>query len=127
MVCWGRWRTINGNRVCIEDPLARPLIFVAVAAVITVIGSGTAVSAAAISTVTAETAVSQSLSVRVNNSRSAARRGQYDNAWLRMGLRYINRQTRTDPGCTAHSTGQVRKMFPDRPVPRAATVADHAG
>ena len=62
-------------------------------------------------TIKGNRAVSQSLSARVSNGRSAARRGQYSNAWLRMGLRHISRQTRTDPGCTAHSTGQVRKCF----------------
>lgn len=40
---------------------------------------------------TVEAAAAQSLSVRVSNGRSAARRGQYSNAWLRMGLRHISR------------------------------------
>ena len=111
MVCWGRWRTINGKPVCIEDRFAKPFVFLTVALSVLVTAGGTAVTAASIGTATAEAAVSPSLSVRISNSRSAARRGQHSNAWLRMGLRSVSRQVRTDPGCTAHSFGQVRECF----------------
>jgi hypothetical protein len=89
--------------------VAVAMVFTA-AAIVGVAGGGGAAASAA-RTGTAEAAVSQSLSVRITNSRSAARRGQYSDAWLRMGLRSISRQVRTDPGCTAHSFGQVRKCF----------------
>lgn len=115
MVCWGRWRTINGKPVCIKDPLAKPFIFLTVALSVLVTAGGTAVTATSIGTVTAEAAISPNLSVRVTNSRSAARRGQVTEAWRRMGLRAVTRaagrETRRELGCTATSSGQVGQFF----------------
>lgn len=106
-----KWRTLPGRGPVPIRPKKNSGVVVTVAMVFTataIVGVGGATAAG---TVTADAAVSQSLSVRITNSRSAARRGQYSNAWLRMGLRSISRQVRTDPGCTAHSFGQVRKCF----------------
>ena len=111
-----KWRTLPGRGPVPITPPKKPKdsgVVVAVAMVFTaaaIVGGGGAAASAA-RTGTAEAAVSQSLSVRITNSRSAARRGHYSDAWLRMGLRSISRQVRTDPGCTAHSFGQVRKCF----------------
>lgn len=108
-----KWRTLPGRGPVPITP-KKPKnsgVVVTVAMVFTasaIVGVG---GAGAAGTVTADAAVSQSLSVRITNSRSAARRGQYSNAWLHMGLRSVSRQVRTDPGCTAHSFGQVRKCF----------------
>ena len=111
MICWGHWRTINGKRVCIKDPLSKPLIFLTFALIASAIAGGTAVGAAPVGGATAEVTVTQSLSVRITNSKKAARQGRHSEAWLRMGLRSVSRQVRHDPGCAAHSFGQVRKCL----------------
>jgi hypothetical protein len=60
---------------------------------------------------TVESAVAQSIQVRTTNSKNAARRGQYDEAWRRMGLRAATREIRRDLECAVHSYSQVREFF----------------
>lgn len=111
--CWTQFRTRKDGVVYpIPGPCQKAFAALVVLLALASTGAASVGAAAAVGgATTVEAAAAQSLSVRVSNGRSAAQRGQYSNAWLRMSLRHISRQTRTDPGCTAHSTGQVRKCF----------------
>lgn len=113
---WGYWRTLpDGRRVCIEIRGARPIFALAMVLVLSALAAGgVTVGAASIGAATAtaaESTAAQSASARAIRGRSAARQGRHSEAWLRMGLRSVSRQIRTDPECVAHSFGQVRECL----------------
>lgn len=72
---------------------------------------GVALSAATASGGAVESVVSQSIQTRITSSSNAARRGQYREAWRRMGLRAISREIRRELQCAVHSYGQVQQFF----------------
>lgn len=132
VVCWGRWRTINGKPVCIEDGLAMPAVVVSILLTLTVVGSTAAAmigstaavgGAPAAGGATVDVAVGRTIQARTTSSRNAARRGQYEEAWRRLGLRAVRSAVRSaarnnaTPGqeCTANSTGQVRECLQSTP------------
>ncbi|GAB3582765.1 hypothetical protein GCM10027445_56530 [Amycolatopsis endophytica] len=47
--------------------------------------------------------------------KDAARKGQRQQAWSRMGLRQLRQTARAELTCTAHSYGQVREFFARHP------------
>lgn len=113
MVCWGRWRTINGKPVCIKDKMSKPVVITALVLVTSAVGGGAVggVGGTARAGSAAESVVGQSIQTRVTSSRNAARRGQYSQAWQRMGLRVVTRDNQQELECAAHSYGQVREFF----------------
>lgn len=112
-----KWVTINDKPVCIvpsgtKQTFAVAMVLIASGLGAALAGGGGVAGASSIgAAAAAESAATQSLSVRVSRGKSAARQGRHNEAWLRMGLRSISRQVRTDQDCTAHSTGQVRKCL----------------
>jgi hypothetical protein len=57
----------------------------------------------------------------MTSSKNAARKGQYNEAWRRMGLRALTREVKRELECPVHSYGQVREFFvrtPCRPLQR---------
>lgn len=119
MVCWGRWRTIKGNRVCIVDKSAKPTVAVAAVLIVASVAGGGVGVAASAGGAAVDSVAAQSIQVRVTNSRNAARKGRYSETWRRMGLRVvtraitreIRREVQRELECTAHSYGQVREFF----------------
>lgn len=51
----------------------------------------------------------------VGNSRKAARRGQHDEAWRRLGFRPARRAIERHAECVVHSYGQVQQFFVRNP------------
>jgi hypothetical protein len=91
---------------------------------LTAVGSTAAISGAtAAGGATVDVAVGRTIQARTTSSRNAARRGQYEEAWRRLGLRAVRSAVRSaarnnaTPGqeCTANSTGQVRECFQSTP------------
>lgn len=74
-----------------------------------VVGGGVSATVAAGGAV--ESVVGQSIQARITSSSNAARRGQYREAWRRMGLRAISREINRELQCAVHSYGQVREFF----------------
>jgi hypothetical protein len=109
------WVTIDGNRVPIVDKWAKPTFALAMVLVLSSLAAGGATAGATAAGTAAESAVSQNITVRANQGKRSARQGRHNEAWLRMGLRVINRQVRTDRDCTAHATGQVRTCLKQEP------------
>jgi hypothetical protein len=48
---------------------------------------------------------------QINSSKNAARRGQYDEAWRRLGVRAGRKAFKRELRCAANSYGQVREFF----------------
>lgn len=113
MGCWSRWRTLpDGRRVPISGPAPceKALAAVVVLLTLTVIG-GVGVSGASAAGGAVESVVGQSIQTRITSSSNAARRGQYREAWRRMGLRAISREINRELQCAVHSYGQVQQFF----------------
>lgn len=70
-------------------------------------------------------------STRASRGKSAARSGRYNDMWLRMGLRSIDRQVRIDRNCASFSTGQIRDCLRREPCVRMkrslGTISDGRG
>jgi hypothetical protein len=109
----GCWRTINGNRVWIENCgeawKATLLVTVALASASgATVGAGSAVGGSGVS-------VSADVSVRINpkardrSSRSVVRRLE------RAGFRIRPQFEVSDSDCAAHSYGEVQRWFRDNP------------
>jgi hypothetical protein len=112
MVCWGRWVTLkDGRRVCIEDKSSMATVGVAVFLIVSALASGGVVAATSVGGAAVDSVVGQSIQARTTNSKNAARRGRYDEAWRRMGLRTVTREIKRDLECAVHSYGQVREFF----------------
>lgn len=114
MVCWGRWRTINGKRVCIEDKWAKPTFAVALVFAATGLAGAGAASATALGTGTTAEAFSSeadAMATRVSQGRSAARQGRHTEAWTRLGYRILRNQIRHETDCALHATGQVAQCL----------------
>ena len=86
---------------------------IAVAVLLTsaLVGTGGGLTAATTSGGAVESVVAQSIQTRITSSSNAARRGQYREAWRRMGLRAISREIRREVQCAVHSYGQVQEFF----------------
>jgi hypothetical protein len=109
----GCWRTINGNRVyienCFEPWKATVIVTVAlVAGGTTAAGAGSVVSGPGVS-VTADVGVRVNLKARDRNSRSVRVRLE------RRGLRIRARHETADIDCAAHSYGEVQQWFREHP------------
>lgn len=76
-----------------------------------VASGGVALSAATAGGGAVESVIGQSIQARITSSSNAARRGQYREAWRRMGLRAISREIRRELQCAVHSYGQVQQFF----------------
>lgn len=63
----------------------------------------------------ADSAVSQGVRTGKANSKDAARKGQQDEAWRRVGLRVTKKSIRQELDCIAHSFGQVQQFFVREP------------
>lgn len=139
MACWNtRWRNIDGRNIPIKPDCSKEVSIVGAVLVIAALSAGSVVGAAATgSGAAAESVTAQSIQVRVTNSRTAARRGQYSEAWRRMGLRAVTRavtgearrevqrEVRRELECAAHSSGQVQgflRRSPCSSLDRALTV-----
>jgi hypothetical protein len=107
---WGHWVTIKGRPVFIEGPGEKVIVgVVAFVCAVAVAGGGVGGTAAVGGAV--DSTVGQSIQVRTTNSKNAARKGQYNEAWRRMGLKAVTRQVRRELECAVHSYGQVREFF----------------
>ena len=109
----GCWRTINGNRVYIEncsDPWkATVLVTLALASAGgTAAGVGSTVGSSGVS-VSADVGVRVNAKARDHSSRSVTRRLE------RVGLRVRPRFEVGDADCAAHSYGEVQRWFREHP------------
>lgn len=104
-------------------------IAVAVLLASALVGTGGGLTAATASGGAVESVVAQSIQTRITSSSNAARRGQYREAWRRMGLRAISREIRRELQCAVHSYGQVQEFFlrtPCRSLQRTLVVIGDA-
>lgn len=93
------------------------------------VGTGAGLTAATASGGAVESVVAQSIQTRITSSSNAARRGQYREAWRRMGLRAISREINREVQCAVHSYGQVQEFFlraPCRSLQRTLVVIGDA-
>ena len=109
----GCWRTINGNRVyienCSEPWKATVLVTLALASAGgTAVGVGSATSGSNVS-VSADVGVRVNARARDHDSRSVVRRLE------RIGLRFRPRWETADTDCAAHSYGEVQRWFREHP------------
>ena len=109
----GCWRTINGNRVyienCSEPWKATVLVTLALASAGgTAVGVGSATSGSGVS-VSADVGVRVNAKARERNSRSVVTRLE------RIGLRVRPRFEVADTDCAAHSYGEVQRWFRGHP------------
>jgi hypothetical protein len=110
----GHWITKNGQRIYINGNGKKKGEAIAVAVLLAsalVSSGGAALSAATASGGAVESVIGQSIQTRITSSSNAARRGQYREAWRRMGLRAISREIRRELQCAVHSYGQVQQFF----------------
>jgi hypothetical protein len=110
------------------------LVVAAGAAVAVAAGGGGVIGGGAASTSvgsTAESVLARTLNAKKSDGMRAARRGDIDTAWLRMGLRGGRKALRTYANCVAHSVGQVRDFLVRTPCRRLdrmlLTAADGSG
>lgn len=110
-------------------------VVVAAAAALTVaaggggaIGGGAAGSSAGSA---AESALARNLGAKKADARKAARRGDTDGAWRRMGLRSLRHHAERYAECVIHSVGEVREFLARTPCRRLdrmlLPVADGSG
>jgi hypothetical protein len=59
----------------------------------------------------AGTSAGKSISAKKIEAKNAARRGDADEAWRRMGMRALQKTVKQDLECVANSFGQVREFF----------------
>ncbi len=62
-----------------------------------------------------DTAAGQSISAKKAEGKKAARKGNADEAWRRMGMRTLKKAVKQDLECVVNSFGQVRKFFARTP------------
>ena len=79
------------------------------------IGGGAAGSSAGSA---AESALARNLGAKKADARNAARRGDTDGAWQRMGLRSLKQHAKRYAECVAHSVGQVQEFLARTPCRR---------
>lgn len=107
------WITKNGRRIPIYDNGGKKKsgVVAAVGVFVAVMAVGGGGLGGATSVGGADSAVEQSVQARITSSKNAARKGQYDEAWRRMGLKAIRREVKQDLECALHSFGQVQQFF----------------
>jgi hypothetical protein len=75
------------------------------------LGGGAALGGASSAGGAVDSAVGQNISAKKAEGKKAARKGQADEAWRRMGMRSLKKTVKRDLECVADSFGQVREFF----------------
>jgi hypothetical protein len=127
-----RWITDqNGNKVLINT--SRGGAMVAATALVggIALAGGGGLGGAGSAGTAADAVAGQALRAKTAKGKSAARKGRYDTAWRRLGLRPLNRVTMQVAACAANSYRQVREFFlrtPCRSLDRTLlAIGDGAG
>ncbi|MCX2731089.1 hypothetical protein OOZ19_12630 [Saccharopolyspora sp. NFXS83] len=85
--------------------------FVLAGAMVAAGGGGSAALSGTAPTGATDPAAARNVSARKADGKKAARKGQPEEAWRRMGLRQLKRQGEHAVECASRSFGQVRKYF----------------
>lgn len=102
-----KFLTINNKPVCLVPPGTKPTFAVAMVLVASGLASAIAIGGTAGAAAGGVTTATPNLSLRVTQSRSAARQGRHTEAWARLGYRILRNQIRHETGCALHATGLV--------------------